>query len=56
MKTITTNDAIEGMCCDCIYKGPCCAWYENNTCDHWTKNGDCWVSYMKGEQDGKETN
>lgn len=40
------NNAIEGMCCDCLYgDGQCCDYSENPDCEFHQENGKCWVPY-----------
>lgn len=46
-----TDNAVEGMCCDCAHGGPCCSWDENEDCQHRKEDGACWVPYTM-----KETN
>ena len=41
------EDAVEGMCCDCVRGGPCCDWEENVDCQYRKEAGTCWVPYTK---------
>ena len=49
LKEDDTENAVEGMCCDCAHGGPCCSWDENENCQHRKEDGACWVPYTKEE-------
>jgi len=49
------SNAIEGMCCDCLYGGEkCCDYSENPECEFYQQDGKCWIPYdIKGEKDNE---
>ena len=49
LKEDDTENAVEGMCCDCAHGGPCCSWDENEDCQYRKEDGTCWVPYTKEE-------
>ena len=46
---LESNNAVEGLCCDCAHGGPCCSWDENEDCQFRKEDGACWVPYTKKE-------
>lgn len=44
-------EAIEGMCCDCVYGERCCDYSENKKCEHYKEDGSCWTPYPPAKLD-----
>lgn len=45
------DDAIEGLCCDCVHGGPCCDYSENEGCEHRRADGFCWIPHRPAKMD-----
>lgn len=45
------DDAIEGLCCDCVHGGPCCDYSENEGCEHRRADGFCWIHHRPAKMD-----
>ena len=51
---LAADNAIEGMCCDCVHGGPCCMFDENKDCEHRKDDGSCWWPYRQQEAENNE--